>query len=136
MTDMGELMDAALAVKPAPTDDRLWDHANVWFTTALEGGINYWAIVDVYHWDQENFHAVIRDTVDEDKQHTIDRAVIERGLGLYYGGYLVDGYGDKKHHVSADVREFIDSCGDDGDMDAGDADTVVQLGLFGKVVYG
>jgi hypothetical protein len=114
--------------------DRPWDHANTWFSTALEGGINYWSVCHEYHWDREDFFATITD--NEGTIHRIDREVIERGLGLYYGGYLVDGYGDKKHHVSADVREFIDSCGDDGDMDAGDADNVVQLGLFGKVVYG
>jgi hypothetical protein len=145
-TDMGELMDAAIAaveIKPAPTDDPSWQYANDMFVTAIEGGINYWSGCRTYHWDREEFYAVIVDHEDEDDNgnrpvYTIDREVIERGMALFVAGFRYDG--DKEdtplRHGMDYVRESILTKGEDGDFDAGDADNVVQLGLFGKVVYG
>jgi hypothetical protein len=136
-TDMGELMDAAIAaveIKPAPIDDPVWQYANDMFTTAMEGGIGYWSECSEYRWDREEFYAVIVDICDEDDNgkrpvYTIDREVIERGMKmLVEGGHNV--------YVADYVIESILSLGEDGDYDAGDADNVVQLGLFGKVVYG
>lgn len=76
------------------------------YTTALEGGIDYWATVVSYHWrkdhspisssyemDIDGFHAEIKPLSDEDGwgvfQHhdtralTVDLAVIDRGASLF-----------------------------------------------------
>jgi hypothetical protein len=114
------------------------------FVTAVEGGINYWAAVLRYRWmasdgacDLEGFHALVVDAESDesDEPQRIDRDVIVRGLQR-----IVDGtatccgrpldalFTDR---IASAVAEI-----DAGDIDAGDADTIVQVGLFGEVVYG
>lgn len=109
------------------------------FTTALEGGISYWAKVDEYHWrdssgneDLEGFRAAIRDAEDPGDQLSVDATVIDRGISLF------DPIASERpagHYW----RQFLDANrtnGADGDYDAGVADAIVQLGLFGKIIYG
>lgn len=111
------------------------------FTTALEGGINYWADCSEYHWDNghgdkvvedyEGFFAVIHDCEDDDKTYTVNRSVISKGYALA-AGEVGKGYCwsvSQPPLVPTERNEWED-------FDAGDADTIVQLGLFGKVVYG
>jgi len=161
------------------------------FTTALEGGISYWAQCEAYHWANKNrrpestvmdtdyadltgFYALITPVEDAwsvdkvfqtQRGHSqrlgrpsiivdgyitqaahcpilcIDTEVIERGVNM-----LVDGItaahksGDPKAPFSSEyLRSFVIQWmtdGEDGDSDAYVCDTVVQLGLFGEVVYG
>jgi hypothetical protein len=69
-------------------------------TTAVEGGINYWAYVDDYHWyspdldggtaEHEdgvaNAYATVLDREDEDAEPVrVDLDTIARGWGLYKG---------------------------------------------------
>ena len=107
------------------------------YTTALEGGIGYWAIADEYKWqylyeDWENdiVHTiepdqvlvVLSDTEDNDfKYEQLTPAKIRAGVKL-----LIEKY----HHMYQilDDNEFH--------VDADGADAVVQLGLFGEIVYG
>ena len=107
------------------------------YTTALEGGIGYWAIADEYKWqylyeDWENdiVHplepdqvlVVLSDTEDNDfKDEQLTPAKIRAGVKLLIEKYphmyqIID---DNEFHVDADG-----------------ADAVVQLGLFGEIVYG
>lgn len=106
------------------------------FTTALEGGINYWAECSEYHWtssgtlDLLGFYAVIHDTEDEEgKTYRIDRSVISKGYALAAGPK-----GKERLGWSTSRPPLIPS--GDWDYDAGDADIIVQLGLFGEVWYG
>jgi hypothetical protein len=129
------------------------------FTTALEGGIGYWSAATAYRWskptgrhgssveDLDGFYAVIRSNDEEDgwgvkgiednAELRIDADVIARGLSLmrkrHSDGKLgsISGHDYHKQWIAADRTN-----GDDGDYDADMADQVVQLGLFGEVVFG
>jgi hypothetical protein len=111
------------------------------FVTACEGGINAWCEIDQYHWsdgsrnpDLYGFFAIVRahDIDDFDvAKFRVDASVIAAGLRRIAAGpveYL--GEGLRATIVQATIA------GDAGEIDAGDADTIVQVGLFGKVIYG
>jgi hypothetical protein len=107
------------------------------FTTAMEGGIGYWAIADEYKWmylynddtytetislGDDMVLAVLSDTEDDHfKDEKLTPAKIRAGVKLLIEKYphmyqIID---DNEFHVDADG-----------------ADAVVQLGLFGELVYG
>lgn len=99
------------------------------FTTAIEGGINYWAVVIDYHYhttlnsnpvnDVEEFFAYICDTEDSNApKMLVDKLTVMRGLCLFATTH--------PDHMRRVANE---------DYDASDADAIVQLGLFGKVIY-
>lgn len=109
------------------------------FVTAMEGGVGYWCAAKTYHWrgktgafkdeDHENFHAVVIDE-DTEKEYRVDRGTIMVGLHNIKAG---------KTHLEKGSLGLIlaaDRENDASDIDAGLADTVVQAGLFGEVVYG
>lgn len=104
------------------------------FVTAMEGGIGYWSTCTGYRWskdgagdteDLEGFYANIEDVEEDSKPHRIDRDTIIKGVA--------------KLLTSTECRwlaeKFFGDL-DDIDLDAGDADIIVQLALFGTVVYG
>ena len=119
------------------------------FVTALEGSIGYWSVATSYRWadkdggdDLEGFGANILETQevpDEDEEvdeeiprHRIDAQVIARGLIAL---------------ATAKKGPFRDLCirillggqtADDAlcECDAEAADAIVQMGLFGQLVYG
>lgn len=117
------------------------------FTTAIEGGINYWAQVETYHWttdgglagaDVIGFYADIIDvehtdalglglTSDVTVEHRIDRNTIMAGLEHARTAAV---------SWSTEPPPFVFTRDTDWDFDAGDADMIVQLGLFGEVIYG
>ena len=110
------------------------------FTTACEGGINYWAGIDAYCWrmpdgteDLMDFCAEIEcsDRPDEHGQHLylIDRSVIDRGYKKACVEFSHYGWSTTPPPVRVDEDT-------DWDYDAGDADMIVQIGLFGDVVFG
>lgn len=121
------------------------------FTTAIEGGVNYWAQVESYHWQREptsdeshrnqpadyaGFYANITEVEYEDEtdgsaDHRIDRGVMIKGYSLARGEWR-----DKIHWSSGEKPPWVWTEDTDWDFDAGDADCIVQLGLFGEVVYG
>lgn len=110
------------------------------FVTALEGGVNYWSECSEYHHsfdgghgadDLHGFYAVIRDCEDEnDTVYRIDRDVVARGWELAATEWA------DKIRWNCDGPPPLVAEDTDWDHDAGDADVIVQLGLFGKVVYG
>lgn len=107
------------------------------FVTAVEGGI-FWAYIDQYHWsdgdrnpDLFGFFAVITDAEDATAKFRVDASVIAAGLRRIAAGPVEHlGEGLRANIVKATIA------GDAGEIDADDADTVVQIGLFGKVIYG
>jgi hypothetical protein len=103
------------------------------FTTALEGGIGYWSACALYRWDtvQPNEFVAVIHELDPDDDETadehgygpainIDHAVIVAGLTKMAEKY---------------PQQFLDIVKDE-DYDAGDADIIVQLAIFGEVKYG
>jgi hypothetical protein len=106
------------------------------FTTALEGGIGYWSTCSNYRWTKDDgtpdvtgFEAVIIED-EEYEHHGINRSTISRGYRLATGEWR-----DRLRWSTEPPPRFITE-EVDWDYDAGDADMIVQLGLFGEVVYG
>lgn len=131
----------------SPNNNRYYDQLMLdIFTTALEGGINYWAEVIDYRWtDREtkkalmkNFYASIKE-IDEDNLYLINRDVIVRGYTIASEElqseeirWSTSSPLSKKDILSA---SYIDDS-DCWDFDAGDADIIVQLGLFKDIQFG
>ena len=112
------------------------------FTTAIEGGVQYWAEVSSYHWtkgqegDLEGFHADLVDLEVEPStpgEHLhVNRHIVAKGYALACGEFH-----DKVSWSTDSPPNQFDAEGiEDWDFDASDADVIVQLGLFGDVVYG
>lgn len=117
------------------------------FTTALEGGINYWAVVTEYQHDGDYPHATIvdaeahyQDEITPETTWHVDLDTIAKGLNRITKAkageieYLHEGH---RRLVAAANR--ANDCAPDGhndDIDADVADNILQVALFGKVVYG
>lgn len=106
-------------------------------STAVEGGVQYWAEVLSYAWnDQEvgrqaNASATLTDKEEDDgKVFTVTLDTIAKGWGLYQGTSI----SGREYGKQAQLANRTN--GEDGDFDADIADQIVQLGLFGEVVYG
>lgn len=93
--------------------------------TALEGGIGYWCQASVYEHTEGQPHRAIVHQLNEDEsgyEHrgmTIDRAAIIDGLKRLAPKY------------STQLGRLVND-----DYDSDDADVVVQMALFGDVIYG
>lgn len=107
------------------------------YTTALEGGIGYWAVCDEYRWQYlyEDYDNDIVKPLEPDQVLVIlhdmeDRSIfaneeltpakIRAGAKL-----LIEQY--------PHLYQILD---DEFHVDANGADAIVQLGLFGEIVYG
>lgn len=120
--------------------------ANI-LTTAVEGGINYWAAVSEYRHEYCKPPVTIAETsvkvhefepeegetdengyAEEGVLVTID--TIAKGIGVlakstgYHAGYW------KEFWLANRTNS------EDGDYDAGIADSILQAGIFGEVIYG
>lgn len=116
--------------------------------TAAEGGIGYWAVIDHYDWkrwtepseyvgdsikvadDFVFYNIVDLDAPADDPVRAflpivVTPALLLRGITLYLNGV--------KDNFQA--RPF-DDMEDLAAMDAAEADCVVQLGAFGRLIYG
>lgn len=124
-----------------PRTDKRKEFLTDLLTTAVEGGINYWAGVIRYKWDTDTGTALGEAFVDlyeteeaYDKKPedievfhvTID--TIAHGIGILREKHA--------HYPPKAFWEADRTNGEDGDYDAGDADAILQAGLFGEVVYG
>lgn len=112
-------------------------------TTAIEGGVQYWADVLVYRWSdpslkhgngtRDAYAELVESDYEEEETQDLLRVTLDtiaRGWRLYEGQTLSGSeYG--RQAMLADRTN-----GDDGDYDADVADNVLQLGLFGEVRYG
>lgn len=113
------------------------------FTTAIEGGINYWFIVT--HYSPDKHIATGEEEEDtgnfSDAYITLDTDVIHDGI-LKLIKLAETGYGDippesdvgrlatalRSHYETHGYRYL--------DLDAGDADIIVQYALYDELVYG
>lgn len=135
-------------------------------TTAVEGGINYWASVSGYHWGSpgaghsdghrpwdENDEPYARVTVHENESHddgparvmrvgvkemlvAIRKVIASDVLTFYSMGYsrtfrqrllaLLD-------QLDAGSTPYDEA---DYDFDADDADNMMQIAVFGEIIYG
>lgn len=146
-----ERHDMTTATSTAPTRQRSEKRKQFLqdvLTTAIEGGINYWAGVDEYKWDGlpvGDAYAVVVEqeeiTTDEDgfdvypesAKHRVDIDVIAKGIGILLEKRKDERW--KKHYW----HQFVianRTNSDEGDYDADIADQILQAGLFGEVVYG
>lgn len=136
------------------------------FTTALEGGIGYWSQCLNYHWsnadgsedfdgfyadilvsadDQLPFHTNVIPTPVEVTDYTgtdemlkvrIDRKVILRGYDLAARRTEKENHHAWQCGCGRPPMVVTDESRDEWDFDSIDADAIVQLGLFGTVIYG
>lgn len=130
--------------------------------TAAEGGINYWAVVDQYQpsrwapWvagvsatadntevpEDFVFYTIVaikgtEATLDDLRDDCVARdfnmnlnvtpLVIARGIQLFLSG---------QHEYAASMGTTFADMEDLAAMDSAEADFVVQLGVFGKVIFG
>lgn len=103
------------------------------FTTALEGGIGYWAYAEEYKNDLGEYFAVVVDAENEDafEKSTINQETIVKGINLIVND------GDFK--INDRIRQEImlaNIQNDAGNIDVIDADCIVQAGLFKELVFG
>jgi hypothetical protein len=118
------------------------------FVTALEGGIGYWSTATSYKWSNEDgeddllgFHADIFETEEVDEEdgeaaviptRRIDAQVVARGL-------IALATSKRGPFRNLCIRILLGGqTADDalGECDADAADAIVQMGLFGEIVYG
>jgi hypothetical protein len=117
-------------------------------TTATEGGIQYWARVTGYRWYSPDLDGgtaepgpggtanawveLVDAEEDDGKRHRVTVDDIARVLnGLRADAVPKYWNADAVRRAIAANRE-----NDGGDIDAGDADCLLQLAIFGEVVYG
>jgi hypothetical protein len=104
--------------------------------TGVEGGINYWCDVLAYKWEcqpSETF-AKLDEHDEEDGQHTITSDTLARAAEVMLAKpdvFFPSAYGNARELALAILTDAGDL-----DYDAGDADCMIQIGLFGTVVYG
>ena len=109
------------------------------FTIALEGGIDYWAVVTQYHHSEEDkedldFYAIVSDCCEGDEtfpDSRIDKNIIRKGINEIIN--------NKNLKISETIRARIKEASrfnNAGLIDAGDADCIIQVGLFGELVFG
>ena len=146
MTTHATTVPVTLTLTLAPEQGTLHDI----FTTAIEGGINYWCRVARYHWSVDDkgderdyaFFAEVLDSEDEDEdedealppRRRIDAEVILRGLVAYASMPPTE----RRYPLREKAIRLLmgGEVADAVDYDAEDADCIVQMGLFGKLVYG
>lgn len=135
------------------------------FVTAVEGGINYWATVVDYRWslpngddDLDGFYAVLHLSTDDGLEFLpavkttvvevtdydgdeievievrIDRSVLSRGYLL--AACRTEQENSHQWQCGNGRPPLVVTDDTDWDFDALDADAIVQLGLFGKTIYG
>lgn len=104
------------------------------FTTALYGGINYWATtLEFRDEDPSDFYAIVvdseeyEDDSDDCVKYRINHDSIVKGLRLT----AESPFTARSSQVLAALVDY-----ENADFDASDADDIVQMGLFGELVYG
>jgi hypothetical protein len=101
--------------------------------TATEGGTGYWAYASDYHWEDEDpsKNTVTLTAMDDPAtERVVTIETIAHGLAK-----LRKGEGQVNSRIRAEILE-ADRANDAGDIDADGADVIVQIALFGELVYG
>lgn len=97
--------------------------------TAFEGGINYW--VDYVKYTSDDYASeyvakggsITMYGFDDDEEFRLDRNVILNGIEKY-----ISEFGSENLISDGKIETY--------NIDAEIADCIVQLGLFGEIVYG
>lgn len=105
-----------------------------------DGGTNSWRQIERYRYETADpddifspmvvAEATFIDVEDDDKSYAIDHETVAKGLGKLRRG---------EGGMNSTMRGAIlaaDAENDAGQIDAYDADAIVQLGVFGELVYG
>lgn len=93
--------------------------------TALEGGIGYWCQASVYeHEDGKPHRAVVHQLNKDESGYRRRGMVIDRAA-------IIDGLKKLAPKYSTQLSRLVND-----DYDSDDADVVVQVALFGEVIYG
>lgn len=107
--------------------------------TAIEGGINYWAEVSDYHHgaNDETSATVYEDDADTDGV-TVTTTDIRRAVRQVAtkGIPAADPGSDLGDRFKAGCNAALRGRGGDWDFDATAADALIQVAMFGDVVYG
>ena len=112
-------------------------------TTAVEGGINYWAAVSKYHFTDVNGNDVpatvtvheMDDELGGYKEPGVPITTKEIGRAI---SRIMDTKDEIKYLGNHQRGEIFTASMDNdaGDIDADLADTVMQIAVLGEVVYG
>lgn len=139
------LVEGAPCYVEATLSEAARDLANSIVCTAVEGGITYWAKVLTYRWQdpkrdyRPDTHATVRDAEDEDEEepwiYEINAQSIILGLSRLASGEVGAGSPAAEESWSDALRKVL-AGEDDLNLDASDADCIVQAALFGEIVYG
>ena len=110
-------------------------------TTAIEGGIDYWAhIVSVSRYVPDVSDAIALIKIKRGAEpRIIDTESIRKAMVILNkgGGYSTRPEVEAPDWWKRKWRRAYQDCADGSwDFDASDADTVVQVACFGEVVYG
>lgn len=102
--------------------------------TAVEGGISHWAQILDYKWSDEPcwVHAKIRDDYDGE-YYTVGFSTIKKGLNRICNSKF------ETPDMNLDILKAIlvaNRLNDAGEIDSECADVIVQVGLFGQIIYG
>lgn len=101
-----------------------------------DGTANAWALV----MDSEEYHELASQGKEDDMHWLrVDKTTIKKGIETMIRiKWFEVTYDEKQGWIQDHTRLWnaILSDGDDGDYDANDADSIVQFGLFGKLIYG
>jgi hypothetical protein len=103
--------------------------------TAVEGGIGYWCEARNFWWDYDDDHKFTTASVEVREEEAtawrkVTLATIERGIRRV---------GSPDFEVNNEWRGWIlagSVTNDTGVIDSDAAETIVQAGLFGELVYG
>lgn len=134
MSENAESKDKSITFEQTvtPSDDSLLSI----FHTALEGGINYWSTCAKYRWESlppSEAFAVIHEDENEGREHRITIDTIREGLRNIVTNQVKYNGGEGEYMARLAIGILVE---EDYDYDAGDADNIVQAGLFKEIVYG
>lgn len=154
-------MERTITVTVKITDSILDDI----LSTALEGGIGYWAILcnDHKDWRAAHNRIVERRTTDPECKYVptyseVALEVLNNGDAIRFEDAEGEGGADDRHKnegleycpwqmtmedLISGIQEYIEdnsrniiNCIENGDFDANDADQIIQYALFKEVVFG
>ena len=94
------------------------------FVTALESGVNYWALVNDYSYKDCSATIIDKEAL-QPAEYKVNLTTINRGLQILY-----------LHSKNSELSKKRVSSILNQDYDAEDADVVLQYGLFGELIYG
>ena len=117
--------------------------------TAVEGGIGYWSLCSEYDCgidfdtvDENTLDAtrkpakavILEEEEDKDTKYVVDNKLVAKAFRRIMGKGEIPYTGNEWRERMARAYKDVD----DGvcDIDSGDADCIVQIGLFGEVRYG